>query len=421
MFGEKMTRKSSKGRVLMLLENNSYPLDGRVRREAKSLDAWGYQVTVISPKQKNQVYQETIDNIAVYRYPSPPEADSLLGYLWEYGYSILATFIISWLVLFREGFDVIHAHNPPDTFVLVAAFYKLLGKRFVFDHHDLAPELYYYARFGEDANKFVYKALLRLEQLTLKIADRVIATNESYKAIEMNRGGVAEEKITIVRNGPDLERMRLVDPDPELRSKADFLIGYVGEIGVQDGLDYLLRALWHLIHDLGKTNIYCVVMGDGNALPSHRQTATELDLNKYVGFTGWLAGDDLVRSLSTVDIGVSADPSNPYNDRCTMIKLTEYMAMGKPIVAFDLPENRFTARQAALYAKPNDEFDFAQKIALLMEDPSRCVEMGQFGRRRILSELSWSRQEKHLISVYDSLMLTESPPVTHDQPLYDKD
>lgn len=412
-----MTKTPSNGRVLMLLENNSYPLDGRVRREAKSLDTSGYQVTVISPKLDSQAWRETIDNIAVYRYPSPPEADSLLGYFWEYGYSMVATFIISWLVLFREGFDVIHAHNPPDTFVLIAAFYKLFGKRFVFDHHDLAPELYYYARFGEDANQFVYKALIWFEQLTLKLADHVIATNESYKAMEMIRGGVPEEKITVVRNGPDLERIRLVDPDPYLRSRAEFLIGYVGEIGVQDGIDYLLRALWHLIYDFGKTDIYCVVMGDGNALPDLKQTATELNLNRYVGFTGWLGSDDLVRSLSTVDIGVSADPSNPYNDRCTMIKLTEYMALGKPIVAFDLPEHRYTARQAALYAKPNEEVDFAQKIALLMDDPSRRVEMGQIGKKRIASELSWSRQEKHLVSVYDSLRLTKSQSVAHEQPL----
>jgi glycosyltransferase involved in cell wall biosynthesis len=399
----------------MLLENNNYPFDGRVRREAKSLNDYGYQVTVISPKLKSQAWRENIENITVYRYPSPPEADSLVGYLWEYGYSMLATFIISWIVLFREGFDVIHAHNPPDTFVLIAAFYKLLGKRFIFDHHDLAPELYYYARFSEGGNRLVYKMLILFEQLTLKLADHVIATNESYKSMEITRGRIPEEKITIVRNGPDLDRIRLVDPDPQLLNKGDFLIGYVGEIGVQDGLDYLLRALWHLVHDLGKNNFYCVIMGDGSALPALKETATALNLNEYVGFTGWLAGDDLVRSLSTVHIGVSADPSNPYNDRCTMIKLTEYMALAKPIVAFDLPEHRFTARQAALYAIPNDEFDFAKKIALLMDDPSRCVEMGQIGKDRISSELSWSRQERHLISAYDSLRLTDSLSVASEQ------
>jgi glycosyltransferase involved in cell wall biosynthesis len=321
---------------------------------------------------------------------------------------MLATFVISWFVIFREGFDVIHAHNPPDTFVLIAGFYKLFGKRFIFDHHDLSPELYRYARFSEGGSRIVFKMLVWFEQLTLKLADHVIATNESYKEIEMTRGGVPEEKITIVRNGPDLDRVRLIDPDPQLRNKAGFLIGYVGEIGFQDGIDYLLRALWHLIHDLGHTDIYCVVIGDGAALPSLRKTATELGLDEFVGFTGWLAGEELIRTLSTVDIGVSPDPSNPYNDRCTMIKLTEYMALAKPIVAFDLPEHRFTARQAAFYAEPNDEIDFAKKIALLLNDPSQRSKMGEIGKDRIFSKLSWSGQEKHLISAYASLRLTES-------------
>ncbi|MCB0197562.1 MAG: glycosyltransferase family 4 protein [Anaerolineae bacterium] len=400
--------KSSAGkRVLMLLENNAYPQDGRVRREATTLIAAGYQVSVISPKdiQIEQPWREIVDEVRVYRYPMPPAANGFLGYIWEYSYSMVAMFILSWLVSYREGFDIIHAHNPPDTLVLIAAFYKLMGKRFVFDHHDLGPELYYYGRFGGNSNRFVYRVLIWFEQLSCQLADRVIATNESYKAIEMERGKVQENQITIVRNGPDLDRLRLMAPDPVLRRKADIIIGYVGELSFQDGLDYLLRALHHLIYDIGRLDFYCAIIGDGDALDSLKQMAVELNIDEYIWFTGWLSGSELVRCLSTIDVGVSPDPSNPYNDRCTMIKISEYMALGKPIVVFDLPEHRVTAQAAAVYARPNDELDFARQIILLMDDQERRQKMGQLGRERIETKLAWSYQEKHLLEAYEVLDL----------------
>jgi len=387
----------------MLLENNAYPQDGRVRREATTLLGAGYQVSIISPKQANQSWRETIDQAVVYRYPAPPDAKGFLGYLWEYSYSMTATFIISWLVFFREGFDIIHAHNPPDTFFFIAAFYKLMGKRFVFDHHDLAPELYYYGRFGDTGNRFVYRVLVWLERLSCRLADHVIATNESYKAIEMKRGGTPERQITIVRNGPDLDRLQPVAPDPKIRDKAEIIIGYVGEMGIQDGIDYLLRALWHLTHELDRKDLYCVIMGDGVALNDLKKLAAQLDLGDYILFTGWLSGDELIRYLSTIDIGITPDPSNPYNDRCTMIKITEYMAMAKPIVAFDLPEHRFTAQEAAVYAQPNDEFEFAKQIMFLMDDPDQRQKMGKTGRKRIETELAWQFQQEYLLDAYQTL------------------
>ena len=378
--------KASAGSVLMLLENNPYQSDPRPKREACTLVKAGYRVSVICPRPPGGKLYEVMDGVRLYQFPAPAAANGLLGYLWEYGYSMVVTFVISLLVFLREGFDVIHAHNPPDTFFLIAAFYKLLGKRFVYDHHDLAPEMYY-ARFGDGGNRFVYHTLVLLEKLSCRLADCVIVTNESYKAVEMERGQMPAERITIVRNGPDLEGLQPVEPDPALRQRADTILGYVGRMGPQDGVDYLLRALYHLIYDLDRR---------------------ELHIEEYVWFTGWIPDEDLIRHLSTADICVDPDPSNPFNDRSTMVKMMEYMALGKPVVAFDLPEHRVTAQDTALYARPNDELDFARQIVVLMDDPERRKRMGQRGRERIETELAWSYQEEHLLEVYEVLS-TGSP------------
>ena len=387
----------------MLLENNPYPQDVRVRQEARVLAEAGYCVSVICPKRPGQPWRETIEGVRVYRYPAARAPNSRLGYLWEYAYAVAATFVLSLLVFLRDGFDVIHAHNPPDAFVIVAAFYKLMGRRFVFDHHDLAPELYR-ARFGGDGRDLVYRALVWLEKLSCRFADRVVATNESYSAVEVQRGGVPESRITIVRNGPDLNHLRQAAPDAHLRRKGKTIIGYVGVMGFQDGVDYLLRALRHLVHDLDRTDFYCVIIGVGDAWPSLKSLASQLGLDAYVWFTGRVSDADLVRYLSSADICVDPDPSNEFNDRCTMIKMMEYMALGKPIVAFDLPEHRFTAQSAALYVPPNDELEFAQVLAELMDDPARRQEMGALGRRRVESELAWHYSAQNLLAVYRSLL-----------------
>ena len=386
----------------MLLEKNPYPQDYRTCREARALAAAGYQVAVICPLDPGQPWREMLDGVRVYRFPAPPAANSFLGYLWEYGYSMAAMFIISLLVFLREGFDVVHAHNLPDTLVFIAAFYKLLGKRFVYDHHDLGPEMYY-ARFGDKGNRLVYPMLVLLEKLSCQLADHVIATNQSYKTVEMQRGRVPEERITIVRSGPYLEPWRAVKPDPILRQKGETILGYVGIMGPQDGVDYLLRALRHLVYELGRRDFFCVIIGKGDALTDLKKLATQLGINEYVWFTGWVSDADLLCYLSTADICIDPDPSNPFNDRCTMNKMMEYMALGKPIVAFDLPEHRVTAQDAAVYAHPNDELDFAQQIAALMDDPERRKKMGQIGRERVETELAWPYQEKHLLEVYEAL------------------
>lgn len=397
---------SHRRRILMLLQNNPYPQDTRVHDEARALTDAGYQVSVICPAAPSQRRYEFLEGVHVYRYPAPRTINSVLGYFWEYGYSMTLTFLLSVLVLFRRGFDVVHTHNPPDTFVFIAAFYKLLlGKRYVYDHHDLCPETYT-SRFGANSKPIVHKALLWVESLCFRFADHVIATNQSYKRIEMQRGNVHEDRITIVRNGPNLRRMRLVEPDPTLRQPGKTVFAYLGIMGYQDGVDYLIRALHHLRSDLGRDDFFCLVIGKGDALDDLKALAERLGLSDYMCFTGWASGEQLVRYLSSADIYVDPDPSNPLNDSSTMVKMMEYMALGKPIVAFDLPEHRVTAQEAALYVRPNDELSFAHGLMALMDDGAQRQRMGEIGRRRIESDLEWRHSVPHLLSVYQTLWPT---------------
>jgi len=390
----------------MLLENLPYPQDHRVFREASALTAAGYRVSVICPRGKGQPAFENVRGVQTYRYWAPRQANGLLGYIWEYGYSMAATFLLSLVISFKQGFDVVHAHNPPDTFVFIAAFYKLFGKRFVFDHHDLSPEMYR-ARFPDGGSRFVYRVLVWLEKLTCRLADQVIATNESYKKVEMERGAVPERRISVVRNGLEVPSGRRVEPDPVLRRKARTIIGFVGVMGFQDGVDCFLRALRHLVFDLGRTDFYAVIIGTGDAWAGLKTMATELALDKYVWFTGRVSDEDLLRYLSAADICVDPDPSNPFNDRSTMIKVMEYMALAKPIVAFDLPEHRFTAQQAALYVKPNDELAFARALAELMDEPLRRQLMGAFGEHRIRTALAWRFSVPKLLDAYKQVLPLE--------------
>lgn len=387
-------------RVLMLLENAPYPLDARVRQQSRALVEAGYGVAVICPGDPGQPWHETLAGVEVYRYPAPRGGDGLVGYLYEYGYSMLASFGLSLLVLARHGFDVIHAANPPDTFALVAAPYKLVGKRFIYDHHDLSPEMYY-ARFGGRGNRLLRRLLLGLERFSCRLADHVIATNDSYRALEIARDGVRPDRVTVVRNGPDLRRLRPMDPDPELRAKAGTIIAFAGVMGYQDGVDYLVRALHHLVFELGRADVCCVFIGGkGDAQDDLKALVKQLGLEPYTWFTGWVSDEEYVRYLGTADICVAPDPANPFTDRSTMIKVMEYMALEKPIVAFDLTEHRASAGDAAVYVHPNEEPAMARAIAALIDDPARRRAMGQFGRRRVESELAWPRSVPNLLAAY---------------------
>ncbi len=389
-------------RILMLLENSPYPQDDRVRREASTLVAAGHQVTVVAPAWKQSLGVADVDGVRVLRFPLPPDRDGVVGYVLEYGSAMIGALVLSLYAAVKGGFDVIHSHNPPDLFVFIAILFRPFGKRFVFDHHDLSPEMYA-ARFGESTSPLVVRVLRRLERLSFRMADWVISTNQSYRDIAVGRGRVEPERVTVVRNGPDPSRIRLADPDPALRARARTLIGYVGEMNNQDGVDYLIRALHLLQSRLGVSDFLAVIIGRGSAVAELERLATSLGLEDRVWFTGWISDEELVRYMSTVDMCVVPDPKNDFTDRSTMIKVMEYMALGKPVVAFDLTEHRRTAGDAAVYATANDELAFARALADLIEDPARRSRMGEAGRQAVAERLSWAHQAPNLLEAYEGL------------------
>lgn len=391
-------------RVLMLLENSPFPHDDRVRHEAATLLAGGYRVTVISAGTRDQPRYEIHNGVAVYRFPSPPASKGFLSYLWEYGYSMITIFLLSLYIFVKDGFDIIHTAQPPDTFVFIAAFYKLFGKLYVLDHHDLAPELYY-AHFKGRGSQIIYQILIWLEVLSFRFADHVISTNESYKEIALRRGHVEECRITIVRNGPDLKELSSsADTKQDLRKGANIIIGYVGVTGIQDGVDNLIKAIYYLVRSIGRTDILCVILGNGGAMPGLKSLADQLGLASHILFTGWIKDPgEVAEYFKVMDICVAPEPSDPYNNRSTAAKMMEYMAMGKPVVSSDLPEHRFTARDAAVYVAPSDAQDFANKIVELINDPERRTEMGKVGQARVEAELAWPHQAKHLLKAYATL------------------
>ena len=411
--------KASAGKVLMLVEN-CFPADTRVRNEAATLVEHGFKVSVIALRGSGEAGREEVGGVSVYRVPRLTMCEKLpgpkptglrgilnklrvvVGYVTEYGYFTSACLLLSLYIGIREGLDVVHAHNPPDTLFVVGAVHKLLGRKFVFDHHDLSPELYQ-SRYRTTASSIVTRVLGLFERLSVTLADVLIATNESYRAINIERNKIAPEKIFIARNGPNLKRVRLVAPDATLRSKASVILGYVGAMNPQDGVDYLLRALAHLMNGLGRTDFYCVIIGSGDSLHELRELARELRIDDHVQFTGFVPDDDMVRYLSTADICMDPNPSSPLNDVSTWIKVMEYMALGKPVISFDLKETRKSAGEAALYVQPNDEGEFARAIAELMDDPARRAQMGEYGKARVHSELSWHVTSLNLVRAYDHL------------------
>jgi glycosyltransferase involved in cell wall biosynthesis len=317
-------------------------------------------------------------------------------------YFTSACFVMSLYVAMKQGFDVIHAHNPPDTLFLVAAFYKPFGKKFVFDHHDLCPELYR-SRYKAD-NGFLTAMLGLFEKGSLKLADVTIATNESYRAIQIARGKVNPGNVFVVRNGPNLRRVAYRTPSKRLREMNKTILCYIGALNPQDGVDYLLRSLRDLLYKLDRKDFYCVIMGSGDSLEDLRALTKDLNLEDYVEVTGYVSEEDLMSNLSAADICVDPDPSSPLNDVSTWIKIMEYMALGKPIVTYDLKETRWSAQDAALYITPNNELEFAEGIAKLMDRPDLCAQMGEFGRQRIHRDLKWDVVGQNLIRAYEALL-----------------
>jgi glycosyltransferase involved in cell wall biosynthesis len=416
---KKAHMKASAGRVLMLVENE-FPRDTRVRNEAFTLASKGFQVSVVALRGAGEKLRESLNGVTVYRLPRltvfrklrdaersglvalANKVRVLVGYIIEYLYFTTGCLVVSCYVALKDGFDVVHAHNPPDTLFIVGAFHKLFGKKFVFDHHDLCPELYQ-SRYATPSG-LVSRGLALCEKASVKIADVVIATNESYREIDIRRNGVEPSKVFVVRNGPDLSRVRLTDPDPVLRGKARVVLGYLGAMNPQDGVDYMVRALRHLRYRLMRSDFYCVAIGHGDSLEELKSLAVDLGLEDCLMFTGFISDEDMVRLLSTVDICLDPNPSSPLNDVSTWIKVMEYMALGKPLVSFDLKETRVSAAGAALYVKPNDEAAFAGAIARLMDDPAERARMGEVGRTRVHNELGWHVTSKNLLDAYEFLL-----------------
>jgi len=388
-------------RVLILVENLPSPFDRRVWQEACALRDAGYVVSIICPTGRGYERKfEAIDGIHIYRYNLPMEASGAAGYAVEYACALVSTFLLSWRVFFTRGFDVIHACNPPDLFFLIGGFFKLFGKKFVFDHHDLNPELYE-AKFGR--RDFFYRLMLALEYLTFRTADVSIATNDSYRRIAIDRGGMSSNRVFVVRSGPCLERLKIVPAEQRYKRGRRYLVGYVGVMGKQEGVDYLLRAVFHIVHELGRSDIQFGLVGNGTSLEEMKACALELGVADFVTFAGRLPDHEMLAMLNTAEVCVNPDIANEMNDKSTMNKIMEYMALGKPIVQFDLTEGRISAQQASLYAKKNDVVDFAEKIVELLDDPVRRAQMGKFGRRRVMDELEWSYEVPKLLAAYAAL------------------
>ena len=388
-------------RVLIIVENLPSPFDRRVWQEATTLQGAGYEVSIICPTGKGyEKKYEVVDGIHIYRHNLPLEAKGAAGYLMEYTVALFWEFVLAWRVFLTRGFDVIHACNPPDNIFLVGGFFKLFGKKFLFDHHDINPELYV-AKFGR--RDFFYKVMLAWERWTFRTADVSIATNESYKKIAIERGGMPEDRVFIVRSGPKLDRLRILPPVDSLKMGRRYLVGYVGVMGAQEGIEYLLRAAKHIVIDMGRKDVHFGLVGGGTSLEEMKSYANELEIEDYVTFTGRVPDQEMLEMLNTADVCVNPDVANEMNDKSTMNKIMEYMALGKPIVQFDLTEGRFSAEDASLYAIKNDVQDMARKIVELLDNEERRDEMGQYGRRRVEEVLSWDHEAPKLLRAYEAL------------------
>ena len=394
-------------RVLIIVENLPVPFDRRVWAEATTLCEAGYEVSVISPMMKGfTAPYEAIDGVHVYRHPLS-EAGSGGGYLREYAGALWHQFRLALKVRRERGFDVIHACNPPDLIFIVAAFFKFFfGVRFIFDHHDLCPELYE-AKFGRKG--FMHGALLALERATFALADVSIATNESYRGLALARGGMKADRVFVVRSGPRLDRMVIRSGDPALKRGRRFLVGYVGVIGKQEGLDLLVGAVAHLVNHVGRTDAHFAVIGDGPELQSVKALATEKGVAGYMDFYGRVDDALFLDALNTSDVCVNADRACAMNDLSTMNKILEYMALGKPIVQFETTEGRRSAGAASLYARPDNVADFALKIDMLLSDPQLRRDMGALGRERVLTQFSWAHSVPALLRAYEKTFERPAP------------
>ena len=390
-------------RVLIIVQNLSVPFDRRVWLECQALTSAGHRVSVVCPKDKDDLAYEVIDGVEIHRYPGFAPGGSKLGYVAEYAYSLLATAWLTFRARRSGRFAVLQACNPPDIFWPIGQALRAVdGTRFVFDHHDLCPELFK-TRFP-GGPRLPYRGLLALERRTHQTADQVISTNDSYREIAITRGGKSPADVTVVRTGPDPQQLKRGPEFPELRRGRRFLAAYIGVMGPQDGVDVVVRAADIVVHKLGRDDIAFTVMGSGDCLDDLVALRDKLGLADHVEFTGRVPDEFVTRVMSTANVGLSPDPKNPLNDLSTMNKSMEYMSFGLPVIAFDLRETRVSCGDAGVYVTPNDEYEYARAIVELMDDEPRCHELGKLGRERVEQQLAWAHQERAYLGVYERLL-----------------
>ncbi len=383
--------------VCIIVENLPVPIARRVWQEARTLRDAGYRVSIICPKgSRSQKNRETLEGIEIYRHWIW-EASGPLGYILEYSWAMTAEFLLSLRVYAGTRFRILQACNPPDTIFLIGLFFRLFGVRFIFDHHDLNPELYE-AKFQR--RDFGYKLVCWAERLTFRTARVSIATNQSYREVAMARGGMSRERTFVVRSCPDLARIRIRPPQPELKEGRRHLVVYLGVMGHQDGLDLLLESIAFITKLRKCEDTLFVLIGSGPELPRLKALASQKGLDTALKFTGRLPDEDVAAYFSTAAFGVAPDRATPMNDKSTMNKILEYMAYGLPVVLYDLTEGRRSAGDAALYARNDDPEDFAQKMLTLLDSESLRAELAARARKRIEEELNWDNEKRALLEAY---------------------
>ncbi|PQP35623.1 glycosyltransferase WbuB [Desulfobacteraceae bacterium SEEP-SAG9] len=383
-----------KKHVLFIVENQAVPQDVRVWNEALFNREMGYDVTVISPiNETSKRKYEVIDGIEIYRHPMPIEARGKFSFLFEYLNALFWEFLLSISIFIKKPFQTLHGANPPDHIFLIALFYKLVGVKYIFDHHDLSPENYFVKFKRKD---FLYRALLFMEKLTFKTADIVISTNESYKKIAKTRGNKKSNEIFVVRNGPKLSNFTFLPPNDKLKDGFDYLVAYLGVIAEQEGIDNLLRSVHYLVYKRNINNVKFIIIGTGTNWQKMVDLSKKMGLIKYVHFTGFIPYRDLYEILSTADLCVNPEFRNEFTNKSTMIKVMDYMVFGRPIVQYETVEGKITAGGAAKYIPINDEVEFAESIIQLINDPEKRKRMGEIGKKRINEKLNWDLQKTNL-------------------------
>lgn len=395
--------RDGKHRVLIIVQNLPVPFDRRVWLECTALTEAGYDVTVICPKGKGDPTEATIEGVRLLKYRPYAPGGGALGFVTEYAYSFVRTLALVRRAREAGAFDVVQACNPPDIFWPIARWLRAAdGTRFVFDHHDLCPELYD-SRF-DAGNPLPRRGLIALERATFQTADHVVSTNDSYAEIAMRRGGKRTEDVTVVRTGPDERRLHRRDPVPALRRQREHLVTYIGVMGPQDGVELAVRAAGHVVRDLGRDDVSFTFMGAGDCWEELVALRDDLGLRDYIEMPGRVPDKVVFDVLSTAEVGLSPDARNPLNDLSTMNKTLEYMAFGLPVVAFDLKETRVSAGDAAVYVPDGDLAAYARTIVDLLDDPGRRAAMGSCGLTRIREALGWPHQRSSYLAVYDRLV-----------------